>query len=243
MSESQEHFRVTDGVELAATVRSGRGRKRAILVVPGILTDRACAEHALLRESLADLADVVTVDVRGHGDSGGAFTFGHREPHDVAEVGRQLRSRHASVDVVGLSFGGFHALVAAALEPGVFSRVASVAAPAPLGVLLAHVPSPVGLWRSLPFMARRRRRLTRLGMPRGLPVMPQSVVGRIAPTPLLLAHGTHDWLVPVAHARRLHARAGAGSRLALVDGGLHAEYMLAASPRGLLDPLRAFLAG
>jgi pimeloyl-ACP methyl ester carboxylesterase len=243
MSESHPRFRVADGVELAATLRVGRTSRRAILVVPGILTDRGCAEHVQLRESLADLADVVTVDVRGHGDSGGAFTFGHREPHDVADVGRQLRTRYASVDVVGFSFGGFHALVAAALEAGVFSRVASVAAPAHLGVLLDHLPSPLGLWRSLPFMARRRRRLTRLGVPRGLPLMPQAVVARIAPVPLLVAHGTHDWLVPVAHARRLHARAGAPSHLALVEGGLHAEYMLAAAPRALLDPLRDFLDG
>jgi pimeloyl-ACP methyl ester carboxylesterase len=243
MSERHERFRAADGVELAATVRGGRGARRAILVVPGILTDRGCAEHVALRESLADLGDVVTLDVRGHGDSGGAFTFGHREPHDVAEVGRQLRARHASVAVVGFSFGGFHALVAAAQEPGVFSRVASVAAPAHLGVLLDHLPSPLGLWRSLPFMARRRRRLTRLAVPSGVPVMPQGVVGRIAPTPLLVAHGTHDWLVPVAHARRLHARAGGSARLALVEGGLHAEYMLAASPRALLGPLRDFLRG
>src|SRR6185295_15112286 len=92
------------------------GHDRVILVVPGIFTHRDCREHRLLAESLSGLADVATMDVRGHGDSGGAFTFGRKEPGDVARLAEHLRGSYAKVGVLGFSFGGFHSAVAAALD-------------------------------------------------------------------------------------------------------------------------------
>lgn len=163
---TEARFRARDGVELAYTQERGAG-ERLVLVVPGILTDRRCAELRLLARELMPLGDVATLDVRGHGDSGGAFSYGRLEPDDVAEWARALAPGYRELVLVGFSFGGLHALVAAARHPGLVARVASVAAPAHLA-LVDHVPSPRGLWRSLPWMARRRRRLARLGLPRGL---------------------------------------------------------------------------
>jgi fermentation-respiration switch protein FrsA (DUF1100 family) len=65
-------------------------------------------------------------------------------------------------------------------------------------------------------------------------------VGRIAPRPLLVAHGGDDWLIPPAHARKLHAAAGEPKQLAIVEHGLHAETMLADAPEPLLATLEAF---
>ena len=239
---SEGRFRADDGVELAYTLRAG-GHRRLFVVVPGILTDRRCAEHALLAERLADLGDVLSLDVRGHGDSGGAFSFGAREHQDVAALARELRDRYARLALVGFSFGGFHCLLAAARNPGLFDAVATVAAPAHLGVLFDHVPSGPGLLRSLPLMARRSRRPVRLGLPPLRPRSPLREVDRIAPVPLLLVHGMLDWLVPPSHARALHERARAPKRLVLIEGGVHAEYLLADDPDPLLAALRGFLAG
>jgi alpha-beta hydrolase superfamily lysophospholipase len=235
-----ETFVAPDGVELRYSLVRG-GHRDVVLVVPGILTHRACREHRLLADRLSDVADVATVDVRGHGDSGGAFTFGRREPDDLAALAGHLRASYRRVAALGFSFGGFHvALAAARGRP--FDAVALVAAPARL-FLLDHNFLTRGLVRHLPFALRRERRLVRLSAA-GLPPFagPGRVVDRIAPTPLLIAHGTDDWLVPVAHARRLFARAGEPRELHLIERGLHAEYMLADDPEPLLGPLRAFLA-
>jgi pimeloyl-ACP methyl ester carboxylesterase len=236
--EKVESFRALDGVELRLTRRHA-GKRRAILVVPGIFMHRESPEHRLLAGRLAQIADVVTLDVRGHGDSGGAFSWGRREPEDVSALAARLRSEYERVGGLGFSFGGFHAALAAATHHA-FDALALVATPARL-FILDHNFATRGLLRSVPWMLRRRRRPTRLGLLapwRQAP--PLRVVERITPTPLLIAHGTEDWLIPVKHGLRLYARAAQPKRLALIEGGLHGENMLAADPEPLLRPLCEF---
>jgi pimeloyl-ACP methyl ester carboxylesterase len=177
--------------------------------------------------------------VRGHGESGGLFTWGRQEPEDVAEVAAALRREYARVGGLGFSFGGYHAAVAAALHRP-FDAVALVAAPHRL-FLLDHNLLGRGFWRSVPLMVRRQRRLPRFS-PFHLPRRdtPGRLVHRIAPVPLLVVHGSADWLVPPRHAQVLFARAGEPKSLVLVDGGLHAENMLVDDPEPLLAPLADF---
>jgi pimeloyl-ACP methyl ester carboxylesterase len=235
-------FRTPDGVRLRYTRRTA-GRPRAILVTPGILMHRESDEHQLLAGRLTEQADVVTLDVRGHGDSGGFFTWGVREPQDLASLAAFLRARHRYVSLGGLgfSFGGLHTAVAAArAQP--FDAVALVGAPHRL-FILDHNFLTAGFVRGLPLALRRRRRFTRLWpVPPGLPPTPSHLVGRIAPVPLLIVHGADDWLIPPAHARRLYAAAGEPRELALIPGGLHAENMLADRPEALLALLLRFFA-
>ena len=89
-------------------------------------------------------------------------------------------------------------------------------------------------------MARRRRRPTRLSVPGLPPPGLDSLVHEIAPVPLLLAHGEADWLVPIAHARELFARAGEPKRLLVLERALHAEYILVQDPEPLVEPLLEF---
>lgn len=232
-------FVTPDGVSLAWT-RRGSGGERAILVVPGILMHREAPEHRLLAERLARIADVVTLDVRGHGDSGGAFSWGRREHEDVAAFARGLRGEYRRLGGLGFSFGGFHVCVAAALARP-FDAVASVCAPSSLFVL-DHNPLGRGLLRTLPWIARRRRRFAWLGAPGLRRPSPARLVGAIAPVPFLVVHGSDDWLVSARHARRLHEAAGEPRSLHVVRRGLHAEAMLAADPEALLAPLEEFFA-
>lgn len=236
-----ETFRAKDGVELRYTLRR-TGARKVLLVVPGILNHRDSAEHRLLAERLVAIADVATLDVRGHGDSGGAFTWGLREPDDLAGIAARLRARYERVGAIGFSFGGFHLAVAAGrseVRP-LFDAAALVAAPARL-LILDHNFLTAGLLRSLPLMARRRRRWTRLGYGglRGR-AAPLRLVHRIAPTPLLIVHGTDDWLIPPKHSRWLYARACEPRELLLIEGGLHAEYLLSREPERLIAPLDGF---
>ena len=240
MEVRDEDLPMPDGVRLRLTLRRA-GHGRALLVVPGILMHRSGPEHQLLARHLARIADVATLDVRRHGDSGGWFTWGRREHEDVARVATWLRSEagYARVGGLGFSFGGFHACVAAALH-GCFDVLATVAAPHRL-FLLDHNPLTRGLLRSLPLLLRRERRLTRLSAALLLarPV-PSRLAHRVAPTPWLIVHGTADWLVPVRHAHVLHARAAEPKRLLLLDGALHAETMLLDRPAPLLEALAEF---
>jgi pimeloyl-ACP methyl ester carboxylesterase len=237
---SGETLRTRDGVSLRLS-RLGSGQRDAILVVPGIFMHRDSQEHRLLAARLSPLADVVTMDVRGHGDSGGAFSFGAREPEDVAEVEAFLRRDHDRVLGLGFSFGGFHTCVAAALH-GSFDAIALVGTPHRL-FILDHNFVGRGLLRSLGPMARRQRRRTRV-LP-GLPLrraVPSRLIGRVAPRAVLIVHGSDDWLIPPKHAERLFASAAEPKRLVMIERGLHAENMLVVEPIPLLGALEAFFA-
>jgi pimeloyl-ACP methyl ester carboxylesterase len=231
-------FETPDGVPLRLTRRRS-GSKRLLIVTPGIFMHREGDEHRRLAERLLEVADVVTLDVRGHGDSGGAFTFGVREPEDLAALALSLRREYEAVGGLGFSFGGFHTLVAAARHR-VFDAVATVAAPHRLFILDHNFFTPA-LVRGLGYTLRRRRRLTRLSLvPRGRPPVPSRLVSQIAPVPLLVAHGEDDWLVAPSHARRLFDAARDPRELLLVERGLHAENILADDPEPLVRALLDF---
>jgi fermentation-respiration switch protein FrsA (DUF1100 family) len=235
--ERLESFTTADGVTLRAT-RIATGSRRVVLVSPGIFLHRDSVEHRAVARRLAACADVVTLDIRGHGDSGGAFTWGVREPDDVAAVAAILRRTYDRVGGLGFSFGGHHVGLAAARHQA-FDAVALVAAPRNL-FLLDHNFLTAGLLRSAPLILRRRRRRTRLALPLRPPPSLARVVDRIAPTPLLIAHGSADWLIPPAHARALFARAGEPKSLVMIDRGLHAENILVDEPEPLYRALEAF---
>ncbi len=231
-------FRAPDGVLLRYS-RRGTGASRVVIVSPGIFMHREGEEHRLLAARLLEVADVVTMDVRGHGDSGGAFTFGVREPEDLAAFAASLRGEYEAVGGLGFSFGGVHTLVAAARRR-VFDAVATVGTPHRL-FILDHNFLTAGLLRGLSYTLRRPRRLTRISViPRGRPPVPSRLVAQIAPVPLLVAHGASDWLIAPSHARRLFEAAGEPRELLLLERGLHAENILADDPEPLVRALVDF---
>lgn len=246
MPAHTDRFITADGVPLALTRRrysgaAGDQSERVILVAPGLFTSRDCPEHQAFAEQLTAIADVVTVDVRGHGESGGRFSWGIQEPADMAALGAQLRREYRQVGAVGFSFGGYHLGMAAATQR-TFDAVAMVATPRCFSPLDRHFLLR-GVRKSL--LAARRRRgyagrfsLTPFRRDRK-PAL--AIVGQIAPTPLLLMHGTDDWLLGLHHARELYARATDPKSLVLVPGGPHAEGMMVAHAAGLVPPLLEFL--
>jgi uncharacterized protein len=53
------------------------------------------------------------------------------------------------------------------------------------------------------------------------PVTPAEHVGKIAPRPLLIVHGSDDETVPLAHAMRLYERAGEPKEMVILNGAGH----------------------
>jgi pimeloyl-ACP methyl ester carboxylesterase len=183
---------------------------------------RDCAEHRLLAERLSDFADVVTLDVRGHGDSDGCFSGGFREPVDLAALSMELRGTYERVSGVGFSFGGYH-VAAAAARYRAFDSVALVAAPSNFRLWDPRLLSG-GLVRGIRVVLRRRR-AARLSFNafRHRPPDLLGIIEQVAPTPLLIVHGTSDWLVPSNHARALYLAAAQPKSLLLIEGARHAE--------------------
>ncbi len=122
---SRAIFRTTDGLDLAADMH-GRPTRGSVLVAHGGgQTRHAWAKTAA---ALADRGwEVVTLDLRGHGESGWSPTgdYGIRRfSEDLAEVARAMGGRPA---LIGASLGGLAGLYAEAeIAPGGFSSITLV---------------------------------------------------------------------------------------------------------------------
>jgi alpha-beta hydrolase superfamily lysophospholipase len=120
-------FAAEDGVQLTATVWEPAGRATAGVVLVHMLT-RTRQDWDRVGEGFAQRGIVaVALDLRGHGDSQGAYSSEDQAPlaRDVAAAIRYLQSRHdpqvTSIGVAGVSAGATLAVMAAASSPSVKS--------------------------------------------------------------------------------------------------------------------------
>ncbi len=224
--------------EVVATLRDG-GFPEAVVLVPGILAWRGLAEVERLAEALAQTHDVLSIDVQGHGDALGRFTWGREEWRQVRAATSWLAARGRSASVIGFSFGGYHAARAAS-EGAVLDRLVLVSAPVDLHVL-DHFPFGARWWRHVMPMLRRRRRRTRLEWPRRIGEA-RLEAGRLARirARTLVVHCGGDWLIERRHAER-YAREIPAARLVEIPRALHAEHALRSHPGPVLSVVRSFL--
>jgi pimeloyl-ACP methyl ester carboxylesterase len=170
---------------------------------------------------------VLSLDFRGHGRSAGRSTVGDLEVLDVdAAVAHARRLGYDRVAVLGFSMGGAVAVRHAALHGGV-DAVVAVSAPArwyyrgtPM-MRRVHwaIERPAG---RLAARVARRTRIAATGWD-PVPAAPHELVGRIAPTPLLLVHGDADPFFPLEHAEQLYGAAREPRELWIEPGFGHAE--------------------
>jgi pimeloyl-ACP methyl ester carboxylesterase len=168
----------------------------------------------LLRAGIACLL----VDLPGHGRTGPIEAY-HAAfmVEDLRAVADHLDGAHAAL--LGYSFGGIGAIVSAATDPRWRALVVLATAEGPMEATEVYLEG-----KGIP--ARWFRRTLHRSARRLVGVDPDAFRGsghlRTIKIPVLFVHGTMDEVVPVAHAKRLHASAPAGrAELILVEGAGH----------------------
>ena len=212
----------------------GSGAGEVVVLAHG-WNGRASQFAVLVRELVADGYRVVAFDAPAHGDTGGRHTY----LPDWVDVLAELERRHGRLHaVVGHSFGGLAALVAAVDGLGV-GRVVSVASPADADLLLAQFQFMLG-YDDRTAAALRAGFARRYFPGEADPFARLSPVGRTLPTgmPLLIVHDEGDRMVPFGELARL-AAAHPDSRVVTTQGFGH-NRVLDADP--VLDAVIGFLA-
>ena len=96
---------MADGVDLFVD-HYRAGRDTAVLVCPGFYQHRRTTRCRRIGTAIAAAGfDVLMLDLRGHGDSGGSYTFGAREPDDLRRVLDRVRPRFRRLEVLAFSMG------------------------------------------------------------------------------------------------------------------------------------------
>ncbi len=184
--------------------------KATILVVHGIYGRSATMLHTAHRLAQAGYRAVL-VDLRGHGRSTGDYlTYGTQEARDLSQVIDDLQARRlvqGPLGVYGVSYGATTSIHLAAID----WRVSAVVAVEPFSMVrpeLAHVA---------PMIPQQtfEQALSDAGCEAGFnPNFSDAAhaIGRTS-APVLLMHGTDDWIVPCWNSVLLHQQAAAHSEL------------------------------
>ena len=197
----------------------------AIVLVHGLLANRRLPALMELAESLNRFGPVWSIDLRGHGTSGGACTLGEAEASDVTAVTAMVRPEtDLPIVTIGFSMGAAAVVRSAALEEAP-DAVVSVSGPAGWRGRRGWGARKTALVWQVPGGIAMLRRLTGVRLSRQVPMGPSplEVIAGIAPVPVLIVHGTHDPFFPPGEARALFERAGEPKALWIVPGGGHAE--------------------
>lgn len=186
----------------------------AVVLVHGFAAHARKPAYARLAEQLASAFEVLALDLRGHGRSGGASSLGGREAWDVAAAVEWFRQRGRRwVAVVGVSMGGTAVAYAASLGVPV-DAVVLVSTP---GWLRAQPGSAatrsLQRWWQRPWRRLLMRAIigVRVVPPRRwvAPPHPVTAVARVS-CPVLVVHGPDDHYFPLSDAEALAAAAPAG---------------------------------
>lgn len=213
-----------DGVELHAVRLDGpAGCGATVVVVHGFANWHRHPPLHRFATRLAHHANVVVVDLRGHGLSRGVSTVGAAEWRDVAAAVNTVADDDV-LTVLGTSMGGGAAVIYAGLA-GKRSdlrrpdAVVAVSAPARWGRVLTL---------DAPWLTRLVLRFMRVRVGRRYPearLDPVSVIGDIAPAPVFIVHDRADWYFGPEHAEAMARAAGPSAELWWRTGG-HATDLL-----------------
>jgi alpha-beta hydrolase superfamily lysophospholipase len=219
----EARFTTADGIALHGWLLPGEPGRPALVLCHGY--QRCMEEPFALAVELRERGfSVLLFDFRGCGRSGGRYTtIGHDEKHDLLAAVRWLRGRlgeGAPIGALGISMGGAVVIEAAAACPEIGAVVADSAF-AHLSGAVAHRFRTLGRV-NLVLHQTTMRVAERMVRGRVARVRPVDAIGRIAPRPVLLVHGTADGIVPLSHAHELRAAAGEPAELWLLEGTSHA---------------------
>ena len=238
----------SDGERIAVQMTPGPG-SMVFVVAHGITGNGEQEQVRAIVQRLVAVGSVITLDLRGHGRSGGQSTVGMWEVLDVDAAvawARELGFLH--VVSVGFSMGAAVCLRQAALalhpeltseaDPRLFSPVdAVVAVSGPAFWYYRGTKVMRGLhWCVETKVGRGLLRMKKtiirpVQWPHPRPIEPLVAAGLLGETPLLVVHGTHDRYFPVEHPKAIHRAATASghpdAEVWLLDGVGHAEAAMA----------------
>lgn len=234
-----------DGVRVVFT-HWRRPSPELVILAPGFWRERRDREILFLANHLFRRGyDVAALDFRGHGDSGGAYTFGASEGWDVRAVAQELAGPgrdYARFAAVGLSMGGSILAEELARSPLLPCRaLAMISSPADIFALR---PKPWKRDAARQVRLRQAFRVPRIAARNLFAPKPRALdaISRIT-APKLIVTSEGDWLVDPSQGRLLaQAAAPPVDHVHLTQpGSLHADALLRFVPLRLLRMLDGWL--
>ena len=219
-------LRTADGVDIAYDLYS-KDSDSVIIVCPGFFNSK---ENRWMRKTV-DLVrgkfDVIIFDFRGHGESGGKYTWSAEEEKDFNAVLDYAKEKgYEHIGVIAFSLGAASAVNAVAHQDGVDSMIL-ISCPTSFKSINYHIWEPgmfYDLWDNIESgWEGKGARTDHIFIPKEDPV--KTITG-IKNTSILFIHGDKDWVIKESHSKKLYEAANTKKRLEIIKGGFHAERLV-----------------
>ncbi len=224
-----------DGKRIAISHIKG-GFSKVIIIAHGFYTNKDTVLFKRMTGAFSKEYDVIVFDFRGHGKSGGVFTWTAHEQKDLrAIITYAKENNYTKIGVIGFSLGAAIALIEASCNKNIDSIIA-VSAPADLRKINYHFWEK-DMWEDLKlnFGSKGRGKGIRPGNPSLQKIRPIGIVDKVSPTPILFIHGEKDWLVKPYHSQRLFDRAKDPKAVTMIKSGGHAERIFDVFPDKFME--------
>jgi pimeloyl-ACP methyl ester carboxylesterase len=242
----QRRVRAADQTPIAFTWWR-RPSAELLVLAPGFWRVRLARENLFLANHyLRQGYDVAALDFRGHGDSGGAYSFGAHEAQDLKAVLDTLVGEgkpYSRFTVLGLSLGGSIAADTLGRFPELPCRALTmISSPADLKSLRPRPWTASAIRQVSLKNATRIPRLSAVSTMARRPAVADALSRLTIPKLIITAEG--DWLVDPSHGRILADAAAEPVDYVHLDlpGNLHADALIKYVPLRLLRLLDRWFA-
>lgn len=210
-----------------------KGRDAVVIICHGFWMCKDAKPFLELSRNLFEHYDVIAMDQRGHGNSGGAFTFSSKEHEDIKSVIGYCRKSYKHIYLMGFSLGAASSVIQVAREKNVDALI-TISCP----VSFENIENRFLTKDALISTAQKLG--SHLFKFRPNPIVtakikPVDVIDQISPIPLLIIQGDKDPIVFKRHAEALYGKAKDPKEIAIIKEGLHAEDLYIKDPKGFIN--------
>lgn len=215
------------------------GRDTVFIICHGFSMSKDAKPFLDLSNDVFELCDVIAMDQRGHGDSGGTFLFSHVEHKDIKAVIDYAKQYYNHFYLMGFSLGAASCIIEAARNKNVDGLIV-VSPPVSFEKIENRFLDKGALLPGIQKFGIHTIKL-RIGNIFSRKINPIDVVDQISPIPLLLIQGEKDPIIFKHHAEKLYNKAKEPKKIIIVKDGLHAEELYRQTPKEFLNICASWL--
>lgn len=218
-------IKTQDGQSIAVNHHQN-GHRKVVIIAHGFFNSKDAALLVELAEALDDQYDIISMDFRGHGKSSGLFYWTSREYRDLEAVLHYAKQSYDKAGVIGFSLGAATTLIAAS-RSDLIDSVVAVSAPTEFWKIEYRLWE-LNIENDIIYNWFGRGKVGKKVFPGPFwqkKHKPIDLVENIL-CPVMYIHGDTDWLIKHWHSEALHKKTKAQKHLAIIKGGLHAEYLV-----------------
>jgi len=238
MGQASTHTVTTTDQHVISYDHYQNGHDKVVIIAHGFYNSKQALLMKELGEALQSEYDIITMDFRGHGKSGGLFHWTSKEYLDMEAVLKFASGKYKKIGVVGFSLGAATSMIVASQNDSIASLI-SVSGPTEFSKIEYHfwgLDPEHDLYYTLlgqgrigkgvrpgPFWLSKKR--------------PIDCVGKIK-CPVLYIHGEKDWLIKPWHSEQLFQKTNSKKQLVVIKKGPHAESLVRKNKEEIIRPIR-----